>query len=139
MKHTPEPWTTHNPVNPKNREASLDVGIAAQVGGTPKVVAEAFGQVAQPVFTLAAANAKRIVACVNACEGIPGLQVSGRVVGVALAVAPAGGSALPQHFPAVRLKRQFLMKFCMMSGCSNPGNFGIKASSIRRCGRAHPP
>lgn len=69
-QHTPEPWSTHLPVNPKSREELLDVAIAAQVGSTLKVIAEAFGQVAQTVFTPATANADRIVSCVNACEGI---------------------------------------------------------------------
>ena len=69
-EHTPEPWTTHQPTNPYTLEAALDVGIAAQVGDTPKIIAEAFGQVAQTVFTPAAANALRIVACVNPCKSI---------------------------------------------------------------------
>lgn len=58
--HTPGPWTIRVPTNPKDYEASLDVGISGVVYGEEKIIAEAFGQASHAGYPPAMANARLI-------------------------------------------------------------------------------
>lgn len=64
MEHTKEPWETR-----KGIAGFQDVAILADGG----IIAETFerGGNAYDIITPAETNARRIVACVNACAGIP--------------------------------------------------------------------
>ncbi len=68
-KYTEGPWETIRAAVPQDGE--LDCGILGRTtSGKLRVIAEAFGRVSETDRPDAYANASRIVACVNACEGI---------------------------------------------------------------------
>ena len=69
-QHTAEPWSSHSALAPT--DGAFEYAITANIEGTGRVViAEAFGRVSEDCRTPAVKNARRIVACVNACAGIP--------------------------------------------------------------------
>lgn len=67
--HTPEPWSVHQNVGRKG-----ELGVIADKA--PCVIAHGFSEKHWP--EVAEANARRIVACVNACAGIPTEALEGR-------------------------------------------------------------
>lgn len=69
MKHTKEPWAVDSVMSEAMHDIILD--YHAPDGGYPTVVAMAHGYEDEfPSVLEAEANARRIVACVNACAGI---------------------------------------------------------------------
>ena len=76
MSHTPEPWIS-------DEASGFPCDIHAEFNGV--LLARAFGD---PFDSLdGEANARRIVACVNACAGIPTAKVTGSP---ALSASPSG-------------------------------------------------
>ena len=67
-EHTPEPWHWRRGASPSDGE--YDYGIGAAINEHNHCIAETFGRVDTNVRPDAEANARRIVACVNACRGI---------------------------------------------------------------------
>lgn len=69
-KHTPTPWLMVHPVKPKDFDDSLDMGVAAEIDGNRKLIAECFGRVGKELFVDSKANAEFIVHAVNSHEGL---------------------------------------------------------------------
>lgn len=63
-KHTPGPWIIDEDAS------SFDIFSDAEVG-TPFIASIRRSALSSGLDELARANARRIVACVNACEGVP--------------------------------------------------------------------
>jgi hypothetical protein len=68
-EHTPEPWTIKRALRPV--DGAYDYAIGAEIDdGGPYCIGEIVGRAAEDVWLPSEANAKRIVAAVNACVGI---------------------------------------------------------------------
>lgn len=76
MSHTPEPWYAQDVFGDQVHDGSMAVCAGRDEVGNPNPIAGVFGvdgdhrELSPKTKQEATANANRIVACVNACEGI---------------------------------------------------------------------
>lgn len=102
-KHTPEPWTIKRALAPV--DGAYDWAIGAEIDDAgPYCIGEVVGRAAEDVWLPSKANAARIVACVNACAGVPTAALENGAVKTALEAleqiiecrhARRGGGPLP--------------------------------------------
>lgn len=112
MSHTKEPWAVDSVMSEAMHDIILD--YHAPDGGYPTVVAMAHGYKDEfPSVLEAEANARRIVACVNACAGIEN---------------PA---AIPE---LIELAMESLCAIVQKADDSDPYNWGVGlAIALREC------
>ena len=103
--HTPEPWYHVNGTDIHDRETRFDAD-GARIGSTANLIASALSM---PDRAAAAANAARIVACVNACAGMADPAVEIAALKADNATLTAAANAEATECEALRSQRDELL------------------------------
>ncbi|WP_071912756.1 hypothetical protein [Aeromonas sp. SCS5] len=121
-KHTPEPWAVH-------QDASGDVFISSAV--TSFHIAEVGSEDDETVF----ADASRIVACVNACAGLPQEALDGGWSATGISAYAADLEKQVRHFQErlAVFQAQFSMAKDLIHDLRTPVETGLHNAKVMRC------